>query len=46
LAVPSEINADLFYEKIKDVTKKIESADALKAELVNKKSKTTGQLID
>ncbi len=44
--LPPEINADLFFEKIKAVTKKLESADVIKADLMAQKNKATGQVID
>jgi site-specific DNA recombinase len=44
--LPPDVSADLFYEKIKDVTRKLESANVEKTELLVQKNRATGQLID
>ena len=44
--LPSEVSADLFYGKIREITKKLESADDLKSELGSQKTKTQSTSID
>ena len=44
--LPSEVSADLFYGKIKEITKKLESADALKSEIASQRTKTQSTSID
>jgi site-specific DNA recombinase len=44
--LPKEVDADLFYKKLKDIAQKLDSVDQQKQSLLVQKTKLSGEMID